>query len=49
MKHVKAYCNRYLQQIVETPMVEILRWCLLLFRGSSNGIGTHEVSWDESE
>jgi hypothetical protein len=46
---VKAYCDEYLQQTVETPMGEILRWRLLLFRVSGTSIGTHEASWDESE
>jgi superfamily II DNA helicase RecQ len=49
LKLVKAYCDEYLQQTVETPMGEILRWRLLLFRVSSTSIGTHEASWDESE
>jgi superfamily II DNA helicase RecQ len=46
---VKAYCDEYLQQTVETLMGEILRWRLLLFRVSGTSIGTHEASWDESE
>ena len=49
LKLVKAYCDKYLQQTVETPMGEILRWRLLLFRVSGTSIGTHEASWDESE
>jgi hypothetical protein len=49
LKLVKAYCDEYLQQTVETPMGEILRWRLLLFRVSGTSIGTHEASWDESE
>jgi len=46
---VKDYCDQYLQQTVETPMGEILRWRLLLFRVSGASVGTHEASWDESE
>jgi len=46
---VKRCCGRYLQQAVETPMGEILRWRLLLFKISKESIGDHEVSWDESE
>lgn len=46
---VKRYCGRYLQQTVETPMGEILRWRLLLFKISKESMGDHEASWDESE
>lgn len=46
---VKAYSDQYLQQTVETPMGEILRWRLLLSKVSSASVGTHEASWDESE
>lgn len=46
---VKACCDKYLQQTVETPMGEILRWRLLLFKVSSASVGTHEASWDEGE
>lgn len=46
---VKTYCQKYLQQTVETPMGEILRWRLLLFRVSKDSVGEHEVFWDESE
>jgi hypothetical protein len=49
LKLVKAYCDQYLQQTVETPMGEILRWRLLLFKVSGTSVGTHEASWDESE
>jgi hypothetical protein len=49
LKIVKAYCDEYLQQTVETPMGEILRWRLLLFRVSGASVGTHEASWDETE
>jgi hypothetical protein len=49
LKLVKAYCDEYLQQTVETPIGEILRWRLLLFRVSGTSIGTHEASWDKSE
>jgi hypothetical protein len=46
---VKAYCDEYLQQTIETPIGEILRWRLLLFRVSGTSIRTYEASWDESE
>ncbi|KAK6439524.1 hypothetical protein LTR95_004275 [Oleoguttula sp. CCFEE 5521] len=46
---VKHYCESYLQQTVETPMGEILRWRLLLFRVSKDSVGGHEAFWDESE
>lgn len=49
LKHVKAYCDRYLQQTAETPMGEIFRWRLLPFRVFSASFGTHEASWDESD
>jgi predicted amidophosphoribosyltransferase len=49
LKLVKAYCDDCLQQTVETPMGEILRCRLLLFRVSGASISTHEASWDESE
>jgi hypothetical protein len=49
LKLVKVYCDEYLQQTVETPMGEILRWRLLLFKVSGASVGTHEASWDESE
>ncbi|KAI7226830.1 hypothetical protein KC330_g8668 [Hortaea werneckii] len=45
----KQYCERYLQQTVETPMVENLRWRLLPFRVPKDTVGEHEVFWDESE
>jgi hypothetical protein len=44
LKLVKAYCDQYLQQTVETPMGEILRWRLLLFKVSGASVGTHEAS-----
>jgi hypothetical protein len=46
---VRSYCDQYLQQTVETPMGEILRWRLLLFKVSGATVGTHKASWDESE
>ncbi|KAI7140984.1 hypothetical protein KC316_g16311, partial [Hortaea werneckii] len=49
LESVKQYCERYLQQTVETPMGEILRWRLLLFRVSKDTVGEHEAFWDESE
>lgn len=49
LKLVKAYCDQYLQQTVETPMGEILRWRLLLFKVSGESVGAHEASWDEHE
>ena len=44
LKLVKAYCNQYLQQTVETPIGEILRWRLLLFKVSGVRVGTHKAS-----
>jgi len=49
LDHVKHYCEDFLQQTVETPMGEILRWRLLLFRVSKDTVGDHEAFWDESE
>lgn len=46
---VKQYCEKYLQQTVETPMGEILRWRVLLFRVTKDTVGEHEAFWDESE
>ena len=46
---VKRFCGRYLQQTVETPMGEILRWRLLLFKVLGASVGTYKASWDESE
>ncbi|KAK1807496.1 hypothetical protein LTR12_018154 [Friedmanniomyces endolithicus] len=46
---VKRCCERYLQQTVEAPIGEILRWRLLLFRVSKDSVGDHEASWDEDE
>lgn len=46
---VRSYCDQYLQQTVETPMGEILRWRLLLFKVSGASVSTREASWDESE
>ena len=43
LEHVKYYCERYLQQTVETPMGEILRWRLLLFRVSKDSVRDHEA------
>ena len=41
---VRSYCDQYLQQTVETPMGEILRWRLLLFKVSGASVGTYEAS-----
>ncbi|KAK0303020.1 hypothetical protein LTR82_017684 [Friedmanniomyces endolithicus] len=49
LAQVKQYCERYLQQTVETPMGEILRWRLLLFRVSKDTVGDHAAFWDKSE
>ena len=38
-----------MQQTVATPMGEILRWRLLLFRISMDSVGTHQATWDEDE
>ena len=40
---VKAYCDLYLQQTVKTPMGEVLRWRLLLFKVSTISISSHEA------
>jgi hypothetical protein len=41
---IKAYYNGYLQQTVETPIGEILRWRLLLFKVLGASVSTHEAS-----
>ena len=46
---VKGYCDQYLQQTVKTPMGEMLRWRLLLFKVCGARISRHEACWDESE
>jgi superfamily II DNA helicase RecQ len=46
---VKHTCEKYLQQTNETPMGEILRWRLLLFRTSKDTVKTRQATWDESE
>jgi superfamily II DNA helicase RecQ len=46
---VKQRCENCLQQTVDTPMGEILRWRLLLFRISKDSVGTHQATWDEDE
>jgi superfamily II DNA helicase RecQ len=46
---VKRCCEDYLQQTVETPMGEILRWRLLLFQVSQDTVGDHEAEWNEDE
>lgn len=46
---VKRCCDNYLQQTSESPMGEILRWRLLLFRVSKDTVQTRQGTWDESE
>ena len=46
---VKQRCEKCLQQTVDTPMGEILRWRLLSFRISKDSVGTHQATWDEDE
>lgn len=46
---VRRCCDKYLQQTNETPMGEILRWRLLLFRVSKDNVKTRQATWDESE
>ena len=46
---VKDRCERYMQQTVETPMGEILRWRLLLFRISRDSVSDRQAEWDETE
>lgn len=41
LSHVKRCCEEYLQQTVETPMGELLRWRLLLFHVAQNTFGQH--------
>jgi hypothetical protein len=41
---IKAYCNGYLQQTVETPIGEILRWRLLLFKVLGASVSTYKAS-----
>jgi hypothetical protein len=40
---VKRRCETCLQQIVDTPMGEILCWRLLLFKISSDSVDTHQA------
>ena len=49
LSHVKEFCEKNLQQTVDTPLGEILRWRLLLFHVSQNTVGTHQATWDEDE
>lgn len=46
---VKQCCEKYLQQATETPMGEILRWRLLLFKISKDSVSDHQAEWDETE
>ena len=46
---VKQSCKTCLQQTVETPMGEILRWRLLLFHISKDSVSDRQATWDESE
>lgn len=46
---VKVYCEKYLQQTVETPKGEILRWRLLLFRVSKDSVGEYEAFWEKGK
>lgn len=49
LAHVKRCCEDYLQQTVETPMGELLRWRLLLFHVAQNTVGEHQATWNEAE
>lgn len=49
LAHVKRCCEDYLQQTVETPMGEILRWRLLLFHVAQNTVGERQATWNEAE
>ena len=46
---VKQRCEACLQQTADTPMGEILRWRLLLFKISKDSVGTRHATWDEKE
>ena len=45
----KRRCEDYLQQTVESPMGEILRWRLLLFQISQDSFSDHQATWEEDE
>lgn len=46
---LKGLCERYLQQTSESPMGEVLRWRLILFKASKEDVGAHQARWDEDE
>ena len=49
LDYVKRTCDGFMHQTVETPMGEIVRWRLLLFRVSRDDIGEHSVTWDVAQ
>jgi len=49
LAHVKRCCEDYLQQTVETPMGELLRWRLLLFHVAQNTVSPRQATWNEAE
>ncbi|KAK3669171.1 hypothetical protein LTR78_010947 [Recurvomyces mirabilis] len=49
LSHIKRCCEDYLQQTVETPMGQLLRWRLLLFHVAQNTVGQHQATWNEAE
>jgi len=49
LEHIKQYCGQFLKQDTETPMGEILGWCLLLFTVSKEVVGLHQAQWDVDE
>lgn len=46
---MKELCEAYLQQVSESPMGQILRWRLILFKAASEDIGGNHACWDETE
>ena len=46
---IHSYCKRFLAQGAETPMGEVLRWRLLLFRVAKETVGLRQATWDEAE
>ena len=46
---VKQLREKNLQQTVDTPLGEILRWRLMLYHVSQHTVGTHQAKWDEDE
>jgi hypothetical protein len=49
LKLIQQVCERFLTQEGETPMGEVLRWRLLLFRVSKETVGQRQATWDKAE